>query len=94
MQKGLYVKSDLRSKLQHRGEAYRGDFELSNYDCYGKPNEVNMTWEVSGQEQQRAPPAKPVISDSSKEENRPLRESLVSFLLLILQRYLLISIYL
>lgn len=68
------------------------DFELSNYDCYGKP--IRSTTDLGSLRPRttRNASCQTRYSDSSKEEST-FHGNLVSFLLLILQRYLLVYIF-
>uniref|UniRef100_A0A8D0GF71 Glycine receptor subunit beta n=1 Tax=Sphenodon punctatus TaxID=8508 RepID=A0A8D0GF71_SPHPU len=60
-------KSDLRSNDFSIVGSLPRDFELSNYDCYGKPIEVNNGLGKSqAKNNKKPPPAKPVIPSAAK----------------------------
>ncbi|KAF7464295.1 hypothetical protein GHT09_007405 [Marmota monax] len=60
-------KSDLRSNDFSIVGSLPRDFELSNYDCYGKPIEVNSGLGKSqAKNNKKPPPAKPVIPTAAK----------------------------
>ena len=60
-------KSDLRSNDFSIVGSLPRDFELSNYDCYGKPIEVNNGLGKSqAKNNKKPPPAKPVIPTAAK----------------------------
>uniref|UniRef100_A0A8C5LQR5 Glycine receptor subunit beta n=1 Tax=Leptobrachium leishanense TaxID=445787 RepID=A0A8C5LQR5_9ANUR len=60
-------KSDLRSNDFSIVGSLPRDFELSNYDCYGKPIEVNNGLGKSqAKNNKKPPPAKPVIPSEAK----------------------------
>lgn len=60
-------KSDLRSNDFSIVGSLPRDFELSNYDCYGKPIEVNNGLGKSqAKSNKKPPPAKPVIPTAAK----------------------------
>ncbi|XP_007461940.1 PREDICTED: glycine receptor subunit beta [Lipotes vexillifer] len=60
-------KSDLRSNDFSIVGSLPRDFELSNYDCYGKPIEVNNGLGKSqAKNNKKPPPAKPVIPMAAK----------------------------
>ncbi|XP_076995809.1 glycine receptor subunit beta isoform X2 [Tamandua tetradactyla] len=60
-------KSDLRSNDFSIVGSLPRDFELSNYDCYGKPIEVNNGLGKSqAKNTKKPPPAKPVIPTAAK----------------------------
>ncbi|KAM5191749.1 glycine receptor subunit beta isoform 1-T1 [Mantella aurantiaca] len=60
-------KSDLRSNDFSIVGSLPRDFELSNYDCYGKPIEVNNgLGKLQAKNNKKPPPAKPVIPSEAK----------------------------
>ncbi|KAI5940825.1 Glycine receptor subunit beta [Manis javanica] len=60
-------KSDLRSNDFSIVGSLPRDFELSNYDCYGKPIEVNSGLGKSqAKNNKKPPPAKPIIPTAAK----------------------------
>ncbi|GAB1287633.1 Glycine receptor subunit beta [Apodemus speciosus] len=59
-------KSDLRSNDFSIVGSLPRDFELSNYDCYGKPIEVNNGLGKPQAKNKKPPPAKPVIPTAAK----------------------------
>ncbi|XP_042192767.1 glycine receptor, beta b isoform X2 [Callorhinchus milii] len=60
-------KSDLRSNDFSIVGSLPRDFELSNYDCYGKPIEVNNgLGKLQSKNNKKPPPAKPVIPAAAK----------------------------
>ncbi|OXB71032.1 UNVERIFIED_CONTAM: hypothetical protein H355_004904 [Colinus virginianus] len=60
-------KSDLRSNDFSIVGSLPRDFELSNYDCYGKPIEVNNGLGKSqAKNNKKPPPPKPVIPSAAK----------------------------
>ncbi|GCB78845.1 hypothetical protein scyTo_0019463, partial [Scyliorhinus torazame] len=60
-------KSDLRSNDFSIVGSLPRDFELSNYDCYGKPIEVNSSLgKLQLKNNNKPPPAKPVIPTEAK----------------------------
>lgn len=60
-------KSDLRSNDFSIVGSLPRDFELSNYDCYGKPIEVNNGLGKSqAKNNKKPPPAKPIIPTAAK----------------------------
>lgn len=92
MQKVCTSKSDLRSNDFSIVGSYR---EILNYPimtAMAKPIEVNNGLGKSQAKNNKKPPL-PNPLFRQQQQNRPLRESSVSFLLLILQRYLLIYIF-
>ncbi|XP_070297959.1 glycine receptor subunit beta-like, partial [Salvelinus sp. IW2-2015] len=60
-------KSDLRSNDFSIVGSLPRDFELSNFDCYGKPIEVSgATGKSQAKNNKKAPPPKPVIPAAAK----------------------------
>ncbi|KAL7841217.1 hypothetical protein SRHO_G00249080 [Serrasalmus rhombeus] len=60
-------KSDLRSNDFSIVGSLPRDFELSNFDCYGKPIEVaNALGKSQNKNNKKPPPAKPVIPSAAK----------------------------
>lgn len=60
-------KSDLRSNDFSIVGSLPRDFELSNYDCYGKPIEVlNGLGKSQAKNNKKPPPAKPIIPSEAK----------------------------
>uniref|UniRef100_A0A8C6M0I7 Glycine receptor subunit beta n=1 Tax=Nothobranchius furzeri TaxID=105023 RepID=A0A8C6M0I7_NOTFU len=59
-------KSDLRSSDFSIVGSLPRDFELSNFDCYGKPVEVSGALKSQNKVNKKPPPAKPVIPAAAK----------------------------
>ncbi|TKS69411.1 Glycine receptor subunit beta [Collichthys lucidus] len=59
-------KSDLRSNDFSIVGSLPRDFELSNFDCYGKPVEVTGALKSQNKANKKAPPPKPVIPAAAK----------------------------
>lgn len=59
-------KSDLRSNDFSIVGSLPRDFELSNFDCYGKPVEVTGSIKSQNKANKNTPPPKPVIPAAAK----------------------------
>lgn len=59
-------KSDLRSNDFSIVGSLPRDFELSNFDCYGKPVEVTGSLKSQNKAARKTPPPKPVIPAAAK----------------------------
>lgn len=59
-------KSDLRSNDFSIVGSLPRDFELSNFDCYGKPVEVTGALKSQNKANKKPPPPKPVIPAAAK----------------------------
>lgn len=59
-------KSDLRSNDFSIVGSLPRDFELSNFDCYGKPVEVSGALKLQNKVNTKPPPPKPVIPAAAK----------------------------
>lgn len=59
-------KSDLRSNDFSIVGSLPRDFELSNFDCYGKPVEVMGALKSQNKANKKPPPPKPVIPAAAK----------------------------
>lgn len=59
-------KSDLRSNDFSIVGSLPRDFELSNFDCYGKPVEVKGDLKSQSKASKKPPPPKPVIPAAAK----------------------------
>ncbi|KAL0203917.1 hypothetical protein M9458_001935, partial [Cirrhinus mrigala] len=61
-------KSDLRSNDFSIVGSLPRDFELSNFDCYGKPIEVtDAAGKSQNKNNKKPPPPKPVIPSAAKQ---------------------------
>lgn len=59
-------KSDLRSNDFSIVGSLPRDFELSNFDCYGKPIEVDGVSKSQAKNNKKPPPPKPIIPSAAK----------------------------